>query len=101
MSVAQNKSDEALVKPAGSLPDYVKPSEQEDSGERLAKDVFDRDKNIIESSDDEDSGSSSEEEASPDEDGKKKAQDLTAITTGDANVPKDDKSAEVPEEGRM
>lgn len=94
MDDAHNKSDEALAKPAGSLPDYVKPSEHEGSGERLAKDVFDRDKNIIESSD-EDSGNSSDD-VSLDE-GRKEKANLYIITPSDY----DDKSPRTSEEERM
>ncbi|KXG48007.1 Universal stress protein A [Penicillium griseofulvum] len=79
-----NKSDEALAKPHGSLPDYIKPTAVEEGGERLAKDVFDRDKNMIESSEDEDT--SSDEDSTLD--GlrgrkKKKHSDITSITPSD------------------
>ncbi|KAJ5928443.1 hypothetical protein N7466_007399 [Penicillium verhagenii] len=58
-----SKSEEVLSKLSGSpsLPDYVKPTDEE-PGERLAKDVFDSDKNLIESSDDDDDASSDDED---------------------------------------
>lgn len=77
---AHNQSDEALAKPAGGLPDYVKPSEENEPGERLAKDVFDRDKNIILSSDEE---TSSDEEQDGQPRGRKKKVDVTFITPSD------------------
>jgi hypothetical protein len=58
-----NKSDEVLTKPHGSLPDYIKPTAVEEGGERIAKDVFDRDKNMIESSEDEANDTSSDEDS--------------------------------------
>ena len=84
---AHNRSDEALAKPAGGLPDYVKPSEESEPGERLAKDVFDRDKNIIVSSEEEDS--SSDEEHDGHQRGRKNKVDVTFITPSDFN-PKDE-----------
>lgn len=59
---AHSKSEEVLSKLSGSprLPDYIKPTEEE-SGERLAKDVFDSDKNLIESSEEDDEVSSDDE----------------------------------------
>jgi hypothetical protein len=59
---AHSKSEEVLSKLSGtpSLPDYIKPTEEE-PGERLAKDVFDSDKNLIESSDEDEDVSSDEE----------------------------------------
>lgn len=94
MEDAHNKSDETLAKPSGGLPDYVKPSEQEE-GERLAKDVFDRDKNIIESSDDDEDDSYSED----DQIGgfvqwrgrKKRGSDISTITSSDFIKPKEEK----------
>lgn len=86
MEDAHNKSDEALAKPPGGLPDYVKPSEQEDSGERLAKDVFDRDKNMIESSEDTGDELTSDDEQIPGH--KKKGSDISTITPSDFNKPK-------------
>lgn len=86
MENAHNKSDEALAKPPGGLPDYVKPAEQEDSGERLAKDVFDRDKNMIESSEDDgDDLTSDDEQISA---RKEKGSDISTITPSDFNKPK-------------
>ncbi|EKV12444.1 Universal stress protein A [Penicillium digitatum] len=81
-----NKSDDALAKPHGSLPDYIKPAAVEEEGERLAKDVFDRDKNMIESSEDEANETSSDEDSTLD--GvrgrkKKKDSDITSITPSD------------------
>lgn len=57
-----SKSEEVLSKLSGSpsLPDYIKPTEEE-SGERMAKDVFDSDKNLIESSEEDDDVSSDDE----------------------------------------
>jgi len=46
-------SDDDLPKRSSRLPDYVNPAHDEETGVRLAKDVFDRDKNILESSDEE------------------------------------------------
>lgn len=70
----------------------MKPTSEE-SGERLAKDLFDSDKNIIESSDeeenDDDEESSSEEENIPGvqvvswEGRKKKAADISSISSSD------------------
>ncbi|KAJ5089787.1 hypothetical protein N7532_008471 [Penicillium argentinense] len=98
MDNAHNQSDEALAKPSGRLPDYVKPSNQEESGERLAKDVFDRDKNIIESSEEDgDESSSDDEKLSHARGRKKKGSDITRITPSDFNKPRDDKS-HFPEE---
>ncbi|KAJ5720512.1 uncharacterized protein N7483_008446 [Penicillium malachiteum] len=53
---SMNESDEAFAQPSSSssLPGYVKPTRAE-QGERLAKDVFDSEHNIIHSSDDSDS----------------------------------------------
>lgn len=106
MEGSHNKSDEALVKPSGSMPSYVQPTEHGESGERLAKDVFDRDNNLIESSsssdddedsDDDDYEGSDEEESIP---GvtfvtvprgrtRNKKDDITAITASDFTKPKD------------
>lgn len=102
MEGSHNKSDEALVKHTGGLPDYVKPAAQEDSGERLAKDVFDRDQNMIESSDEDGDESSSEEELEHipgvmvvhARGRKKKSLDISSITPSDFNKPKDDKAAD-------
>ncbi|KAJ5647019.1 hypothetical protein N7490_003391 [Penicillium lividum] len=57
-----SKSEETLSKLSGShrLPDYVMPADEE-PGERLAKDVFDSDKNLIESSDEDDDVSSEDD----------------------------------------
>ncbi|KAJ5129384.1 uncharacterized protein N7515_005423 [Penicillium bovifimosum] len=94
-----NKSDEALVKPHGNLPDYVKPAVEE-GGERLAKDVFDRDKNMIESSEDEPDSSSDEDSTHEGERGrrKKKHSDITSITPSDFEKPKSDKSRQSEEQ---
>jgi hypothetical protein len=93
MHDAFNKSDEALAKPHGSLPDYIKPTAVEEGGERLAKDVFDRDKNMIESSEDEANDTSSDEDSTLE--GvrgrkKKKDSDITSITPSDFEKSKDD-----------
>ncbi|KAJ5513183.1 Universal stress protein A [Penicillium fimorum] len=86
-----NKSDEALAKPHGSLPDYIKPTAVEEGGERLAKDVFDRDKNVIESSEDEDT--SSDEDSTLDcERGRKK--NITSITPSDFEKSNNSKQSE-------
>jgi hypothetical protein len=110
MEGSHNKSDEALVKPSSSMPSYVQPTEHGESGERLAKDVFDRDNNLIESSssddadnsdddddDDDDYEGSDEEESIP---GvtfvtvprgrtKNKKDDITSITASDFAKAKD------------
>lgn len=97
MEDAHNQSDEALAKPARGLPDYVTPTEHEESGERLAKDVFDRDKNIIESSEDDGDESSSDdsqvmgEQGLPSRGRKKKGSDITRITPSDFHKTRDDK----------
>ncbi|KAJ5084051.1 hypothetical protein NUU61_008630 [Penicillium alfredii] len=100
MEDVHNKSDEVLSKPAGNLPDYVKPVAHGDSGERLAKDVFDRDKNIIESSEDEGEETSSDEEHMPGEarGRKKKDSDIRTITPSDFNKPKSDKPTQPEDE---
>jgi hypothetical protein len=97
MQDAHNQSDEALGrKKSGVLPGYVKPTEHEESGERLAKDVFDRDKNIIESSEDDGDDSSSDDDQI--EGGlhsrgrKKKGSDITRITPSDFNKAREDKT---------
>lgn len=95
-----NKSDEALAKPHGSLPDYIKPAAVEEEGERLAKDVFDRDKNMIESSEDEANDTSSDEDSTLD--GvrgrkKKKDSDITSITPSDFAKSKGDDSKQSEE----
>lgn len=107
MEEAHNKSDEALAKHTNVLPDYVKPSEHEESGERLAKDVFDREKNMIESSEEEDEGSSSDEEhisdsssLHADQKGGPGGPDLSAITQSDFETTKDDKAPTSPQEDR-
>jgi hypothetical protein len=96
-----NKSDETLARPSGSLPDYIKPTASEEGGARLAKDVFDRDNNIIESSEDEANDTSSDDESALEgqrgRSKKKKGTDITSITKSDFEPPKDDKSKQ-PEE---
>lgn len=97
MEDAHNKSDETLAKRSGGLPDYVKPTEQGEGGERLAKDVFDRDKNIIESSDEDGDDSSSEDDhTSPGtvqwRGRKKRDSDISTITPSDFNKSKGSKS---------
>ncbi|KAJ5506315.1 hypothetical protein N7453_005272 [Penicillium expansum] len=96
-----NKSDEALAKPHGNLPDYIKPAAVEEEGERLAKDVFDRDKNMIESSEDEANDTSSDEDSTLD--GvrgrkKKKDSDITSITPSDFAKSKGDDSKQSEEQ---
>ncbi|KAJ5796462.1 uncharacterized protein N7518_005002 [Penicillium psychrosexuale] len=101
MHDAFNKSDEALARPhgSGSLPDYIKPAVEE-GGERIAKDVFDRDKNMIESSEDEANDTSSDEDSTLE--GvrgrkKKKDSDITSITPSDFEKPKSDDSKQSEE----
>ncbi|KAJ6188724.1 hypothetical protein N7519_003632 [Penicillium mononematosum] len=101
MHDAFNKSDEALAKPHGSLPDYIKPTAVEEGGERLAKDVFDRDKNLIESSEDEANDTSSDEDSTLE--GvrgrkKKKDSDITSITPSDFEKSKVDNSKQAEEQ---
>lgn len=97
MQDAHNQSDEALsTKPSTAFPEYVKPTEHEESGERLAKDVFDRDKNIIESSEDDGDESSSEDDhiegGQHSRGRKKKGSDITRITPSDFNKAREDKT---------
>ncbi|KAJ5984178.1 Universal stress protein A [Penicillium waksmanii] len=94
MHDAHNQSDEALgnTKRSSVLPNYVKPTEHEESGERLAKDVFDRDKNIIESSEDDGDDSSSDDEHIEGRGRKKKGSDITRITPSDFNKAREDKT---------
>ena len=109
METPHNKSDEALVKPSDSMPTYVKPAEHGESGERMAKDVFDRDNKIIESSssddeDDDDEDDDDDYEGSDDDEqipgvafvtvprGRKKQKegdDITTITSRDFDKLKD------------
>ncbi|KAJ5627110.1 hypothetical protein N7528_004537 [Penicillium herquei] len=80
-----NESDEAFTERSGSssLPGYVKPTSAE-QGERLAKDVFDSEHNIIHSSDDSDS----------DEDGDVWNEDVqSAATSSDTKGKQPRKSA--------
>ncbi|CAI7575823.1 uncharacterized protein N7487_001360 [Penicillium crustosum] len=98
-----NKSDEVLTKPHGSLPDYIKPAAVEEGGERIAKDVFDRDKNMIESSEDEANDTSSDEDSTLEGTRgrkKKKDSDITSITPSDFEKSKDDDSKQ-PEEQKV
>jgi hypothetical protein len=96
-----NKSDDALVRPSGSLPAYIKPTASEEGGERLPKDVFDRDKNMIESSEDEAHDTSSDDDSTLEgqrgRSKKKKGSDITSITKSDFETPKDNKPTQ-PEE---
>lgn len=100
MQDAHNQSAEALnnTKRSSVLPEYVKPTEHEESGERLAKDVFDRDKNIIESSEDDGDDSSSDDEHNEARGRKKEGSDITRITPSDFNKAREDKATS-PEEG--
>lgn len=123
METTHNKSDEALVKPSGNMPTYVKPAEHGESGERLAKDVFDRDNNIIESSSDDDDDDEDDDDSDDDDDEyegsgddepipgvtfvtvdrgrkkKKEGDDITSIAPSDFNKPKD-AQLKVTEEGK-
>ncbi|KAF7718224.1 Uncharacterized protein PECH_002037 [Penicillium ucsense] len=56
MEPTRNKSDETLVMHSGDMPGYVQPAEHSESGERVAKDVFDRENNMVASSSDDDHG---------------------------------------------
>lgn len=101
---AFNKSDEALVKPHGGLPDYVKPTAVEEGGERLAKDVFDRDKNMIESSEDEANDTSSDEDSTLEGvRGRKKQKDsdITSIKPSDFEKPKGENPNQQEERTRV
>lgn len=93
-----NKSDEALAKPHGTLPDYIKPTAVEEEGERIAKDVFDSDKNMIESSEDDDT-SSDEDSSLEGVRGrkKKKDSDITSISPSDFEKSKGDDSKQSEE----
>lgn len=102
MEDAHNKSDETLARPSsGGLPDYVKPSAQEE-GERLAKDVFDRDKNIIDSSDDDDGDYSHSED---DQIGgfvqwrgrKKRGVEIAVINPSDFTEPEEEAKEDKPQ----
>ncbi|CAI7599939.1 unnamed protein product [Penicillium palitans] len=98
-----NKSDEVLTKPHGSLPDYIKPAAVEEGGERIAKDVFDSDKNMIESSEDEANDTSSDEDITLEGARgrkKKKDSDITSITPSDFEKSKDDDPKQ-PEEQKV
>ncbi|KAJ5290809.1 hypothetical protein N7478_000060 [Penicillium angulare] len=91
---ALNRSDEGLAKPSStpSLPDYVKPTEEE-PGVRLAKDVFDSDKNIIESSEEEDEVSTDDDNAGVHSRGRKKRPtDISSISQSDFKPKKGNKS---------
>jgi hypothetical protein len=94
MDDTRNQSDEALAKPSGRLPDYVKPTDCEEAGVRLAKDVFDRDKNIIESSDEDSDKSFSEDDnvGLGQWRGRKKKDDISSITPSDFIKPKENKT---------
>lgn len=114
MEAPHNKSDEALVKPSDNMPTYVKPAEHGESGERMAKDVFDRDNKIIESSSDDEDDDDDEDDGSEDDDAdyegsdddeqipgvtfvtvprgrtkQKEGDDITTITSRDFDKPKD------------
>ncbi|KAJ5303291.1 hypothetical protein N7476_010090 [Penicillium atrosanguineum] len=95
MDDSHNQSDEVLSKPSGRLPDYVKPTDQEEAGVRLAKDVFDRDKNMIESSDEDSDKSFSEDDnvgLGQWRGRKKKDLDISSITPSDFIKPKENKT---------
>ncbi|KAJ5923717.1 hypothetical protein N7454_008962 [Penicillium verhagenii] len=100
-----SKSEEVLSKISGSpsLPDYVKPTDEE-PGERLAKDVFDSDKNLIESSDDDDDASSDDEDIDipgaqvvHSRGRKKRPADISSISPSDFK-PKEDKAQDKEEQ---
>lgn len=99
MEDAHNKSDETLAKPSSTgLPDYVKPSIQEE-GERLAKDVFDRDNNIIDSSDEDDGDYSHSEDDQiggfvPWRGRKKRSVEVSVISPTDFADPEDESKEE-------
>lgn len=104
MEDAYNKSDETLTRPSSTgLPDYVKPSVQEE-GERLAKDVFDRDNNIIDSSDEDDGDYSHSED---DQIGgfvqwrgrKKRGVEISVINPADFADPEDESKEEDKPQG--
>ncbi|CAG8201687.1 unnamed protein product [Penicillium olsonii] len=99
-----NKSEETFARPTGDLPDYVKPTASEEGGERLAKDVFDRDQNMIESSEDEANDTSSDDDSTLDghrgrgrTQKQKEGGDITSITKSDFEKPTDEKTKQ-PEE---
>lgn len=106
MDDAHNQSDEVLAKPSNRLPEYVKPTDHEEAGVRLAKDVFDRDKNMIESSDEDSEKSFSEDDnvgLGQWRGRKKKDMDISSIAPSDFTKPKetktsppDDSMSEVP-----
>lgn len=102
MDDAHNQSDEVLAKSSSRLPDYVKPTDHEEAGVRLAKDVFDRDKNMIESSDEDSEKSFSEDDSvglGQWRGRKKKDTDISSITPSDFTKPKKDKTT--PPDGSM
>jgi nucleotide-binding universal stress UspA family protein len=95
MDDAHNQSDEVLAKSPSRLPDYVKPTDHEEAGVRLAKDVFDRDKNMIESSDEDSEKSFSEDDSvglGQWRGRKKKDMDISSITPSDFIKPKENKT---------
>ncbi|KAJ6126912.1 hypothetical protein N7523_002524 [Penicillium sp. IBT 18751x] len=95
MEDSHNQSDEVLTKPSGRLPEYVKPVDHEEAGVRLAKDVFDRDKNMIESSDEDSDKSFSEDDnvgLGQWRGRRKKDADISSITPSDFIKPKEHKS---------
>lgn len=95
MEDIHNQSDEVLPKSSSRLPDYVKPTDYEEAGVRLAKDVFDRDKNIIESSDEDSDKSFSEDDnvgLGQWRGRKKKDADISSITPSDFIKPKENKT---------
>ena len=96
MEDSHNQSDEVLSKPSGRLPEYVKPIDYEEAGVRLAKDVFDRDKNMIESSDEDSDKSFSEDDnvgLGQWRGRKKKDADISSITPSDFIKPKENTTA--------
>ncbi|CAG8035130.1 unnamed protein product [Penicillium salamii] len=98
-----NKSGETLARPTGNLPDYVKPTASEEGGERLAKDVFDSDKNMIESSEDEANDTSSDDDSTLDghrgrSHKQKHSVDITSITKSDFEKPTDEKAKQPEQE---
>lgn len=96
-----NSPNKTLTRSSGKLPDYIKPPASEEGGERLAKDVFDRDKNMIESSEDEGNDTSSDDDGHRGRSKKQKdGTDITSITKKDFEKSTDDKD-EQPEERKL
>ncbi|KAI2794678.1 hypothetical protein POX_a01279 [Penicillium oxalicum] len=69
MDPARNKSDDALVSKSETMPTYVRPTEHAEPGERVAKDVFDRENKMLASSSDDDHNGDDSDDDGDDEDG--------------------------------